>query len=195
MYLENQWDGHHTSIHQDDKDGNKYVAVQVDSNICFSEDQSNNKIILCTNETQGFKILDFTECYHIPQKLSIRLGTEKRNGYFHQGFVYHDIDCVGYTMMFYNRSGVGFDEERKIKLAAVLCGLDQMYETVCKNDPEIEKYSCLEIVQSLRKKITRKWTIKPKPPLKPKPESHLEGKLDATNTNKKRKISYEIKTI
>ena len=139
MYKGKQWEGHHTSIHQDDKDGRYYLGIQAGSDICFSEDPSNNKIILCTNKIKGIRMLDFTDCYHTKKNLSERSGMEETNKYHHQGFVDHDADDVGYTMMFYNTDGTKFDDNRRLLLATLLCGLDKMYEQVLKDHPIINE--------------------------------------------------------
>ena len=113
-------------------------------------------------------MLDFTDCYHIKKKLSERSGEEETNKYHHQGFVDHDADDVGYTMMFYNTNGTEFDDDRRLLLATLLCGLDKMYEQVLKHHPIINE-PCIAIVHSLRKKIKRPWNRIPKPPPKPVP--------------------------
>ena len=71
-------------------------------------------------------------------------------------------------MMFYNKDGTEFDDERRLLLATLLCGLDKMYEQVLKDHLIINK-PCIAIVHSLRKKIKRWWIQPPKPPPKPIP--------------------------
>jgi len=142
------------------------------------EDPSNNKIILCTNKIQGFLMLDFTDCYHNKKELSERSREEETNKYHRQGFVDDDADNVGYTMMFYNKDGTQFDDDRQLLLATLLCGLDKMYEQVLKDHPIINE-PCIAIVHSLRRKIKRPWKnpppipqpLPPKPPPKPPPKS------------------------
>ena len=149
-------------------------------------------------------MLDFTDCYHIKKQLSERSGEEETNKYHHQGFVDHDADDVGYTMMFYNTNGTEFDDDRRLLLVTLLCGLDKMYEQVLKDHPFINNKSCIAIVHSLRKKIKRSWTRpppkplprppEPKPAPKPPPKqiskspSRIYGKEDESY-NKKRKTT------
>ena len=79
-------------------------------------------------------MLDFTDCYHNKKELSERSREEETNKYHRQGFVDDDADNVGYTMMFYNKDGTEFDDDRQLLLATLLCGLDKMYEQVLKDD-------------------------------------------------------------
>ena len=56
-------------------------------------------------------------CYHTNQKLGEQSGKEETNKYFHQGFVDHNADDVGYTLMFYNKDGT--DERRLLFISNI----------------------------------------------------------------------------